>query len=316
MIIPSTIQQNISLSDKNWFKTGGAARFFMAPNNADEFQEGIQFCITYGVPLYLLGSGANILIADEGFEGLVIQPHLNGIESEHVTDDIVHLKAGAGVTIDQLITWCLEHELVGLEEFSGIPGTVGGAVYINLHYFEFLLHQFLFSARVIEAETGKIQEVTNDWFQFAYDYSRLHERTHFLVDATFVVRKKDAFTAAFAKGRAFEIMRHRARRYPQKNTCGSFFRNFHEHEVTQMTEGKKMIYVAYYLDQLSVKGSLKVGGAVVSRQHANMIINEGNATSSDIITLARTMQEMVKEKFGIVPQAECQLVGFKEYPLL
>lgn len=77
-----------------------------------------------------------------------------------------------------------------------------------------------------------------------------------------------------------------------------------------------MIYVAYYLDKLAVKGSLKVGDAVVSYQHANMLVNQGNATSSDIIALARTMQKMVYERYGIIPQPECRLLGFGEYPLL
>lgn len=76
-----------------------------------------------------------------------------------------------------------------------------------------------------------------------------------------------------------------------------------------------MIYVAYYLDKIGVKGQLKVGDAIVSYQHANMLVNQGNATSADIVNLARTMQELVVKQFGITPQAECELVGFKEYPL-
>ena len=77
-----------------------------------------------------------------------------------------------------------------------------------------------------------------------------------------------------------------------------------------------MIFVAYYLDKIGVKGELSVGQATVSHQHANMLVNKGNATSSHIITLARTMQELVLEQFNIIPQPECQLIGFNEYPLL
>jgi UDP-N-acetylmuramate dehydrogenase len=77
-----------------------------------------------------------------------------------------------------------------------------------------------------------------------------------------------------------------------------------------------MIFVAYYLDKLGIKGQLNMGGAIVSYQHANMIVNQGTATSSDIINLARTMQEMVHKGYGIIPQPECRLIGFKEYPLL
>ncbi len=77
-----------------------------------------------------------------------------------------------------------------------------------------------------------------------------------------------------------------------------------------------MIFVAYYLDKLGIKGELSIGDAVVSFQHANMIVNRGEATSDDIAALARTMQSLVKEQFGIVPQPECQLIGFRDYPLL
>ena len=83
-----------------------------------------------------------------------------------------------------------------------------------------------------------------------------------------------------------------------------------------MSNNKKIIYVAYYLDKIGVKGHLRVGDAIVSHQHANMIVNQGNATSTDIITLARTMQELVQKEFGIIPQPECRLIGFKKNPLL
>ena len=120
----------------------------------------------------------------------------------------------------------------------------------------------------------------------------------------------------YAKGRSEEMIRHRAKRYPTAYTCGSFFRNFHEHEVTLMSQGKKLIYVAYYLDKIGVKGQLLVGDAVVSYQHANMIVNRGKATTADIIALAQKMQTMVLDQFGILPQPECRLIGFKQYPLL
>jgi UDP-N-acetylmuramate dehydrogenase len=84
-----------------------------------------------------------------------------------------------------------------------------------------------------------------------------------------------------------------------------------QHEVN----GRKAIWVAYYLDKIGVKGELRVGDAMVSHQHANMIVNCGSATSSDIIGVATRMQELVRDEFGIIPQPECRFVGFKEYPL-
>jgi UDP-N-acetylmuramate dehydrogenase len=314
VIIPAFIQCNISLNDKNWFATGGNARYFCEPTTAEEFQKALAFAHSQQLPIFILGHGANILISDDGFDGLVIRPQLKAIE---IISDTKHLiKAGAGVSMHDLILFCLQNNLIGLEEFSGIPGTVGGSIYINLHYFQFLVSQFIVEATIINRRTGQLEIIGSEWFDFGYNQSKLHHEQHFLIDATFRLKKATDLEIAFAQGRRIEIIRHRDSRYPRKNTCGSFFRNFHENEVTLVSNGKKMIFVAYYLDKIGVKGQLKVGDAIVSYQHANMLVNQGNATTADIINLALTMQEMVKKEFGIIPQPECRLIGFKEYPLL
>lgn len=310
------IQTNIPLADKNWFGTGGLARFYCEPTNALQFQEAILYAATHNLDIFILGQGANILISDESFDGLVIRPSLTTIDIISIDNTTALVKAGAGVTMPNLIDFCLNNNLLGLEEFSGIPGTVGGSVYINLHYFEFLLANFLTSAEVIHKKNGSCETVDAQWFNFGYNNSQLHKKDYFLVSATFVLKPSTNKETAFAQGRKKEIIRHRAHRYPQVRTCGSFFRNFFNDEVTLEIDNKKIIFVAYYLDKIGVKGSLRSGGAIVSRQHANMIVNTGNATSTDIITLALEMQKLVFNQFNILPQPECQLIGFKTYPLL
>lgn len=305
------IEKNIPLRDKNWFKTGGPARYFCRPVREQDFIQALQFAQEHRLDTFILGEGANILISDEGFDGLVIQPSMKDITFNGST-----VTAGAGVSVQALIDTCLAHQLLGLEEFSGIPGSVGGAVYINIHYFQFLLSQFLVAARVIHGATGAVSDVDNAWFNFGYNQSTLLTKEYYLLQATFQLKKVDACTAAYAKGRRDEIIRHRQQRYPQSNTCGSFFRNFHEAELSFQIEGKKIPFVAYYLDKIGVKGALRVGGAIVSYQHANMLVTNDGATTAEVIALARNMQKMVYEKYGIIPQSECQLVGFKEYPLL
>jgi len=308
-----SIQENIPLADKNWFKTGGNARFFCEPTTAFEFQQALQFAHSNNLEIFILGDGANILISDDGFDGLVIRPQLTDVAIIAQNDQEAIVQAGAGVRFHDLITFCLNNNLTNLEEFSGIPGNVGGCVYINIHYYEFLLDQFLTDAQVIHHKTGEILKVKPDWFNFGYDQSKLLDKEYYLVNATFKLKVVSDLEAAYAKGRHTEIIRHRERRYPTQGTCGSFFRNFHPQEVTNTS--KKLIYVAYYLDKIGVKGELSVGGAAVSHQHANMLINKGKATSTDLITLASKMQEMVYKEFGIKPHAECQLVGFKKNPL-
>lgn len=313
--VATLIRENVPLKDKNWFQTGGPARYFCEPADKTSLQNILLWREQNNLRLFVLGQGANILIADQGFDGLVVRPALKKIERVDEYSTSVLVKADAGVTMADLIAWCLDHTITGLEEFSGIPGTVGGSVYINLHYFEFLLSQFLVSATVLEHASGKLMTVDTDWLAFGYNQSRLHTQEHTLVDATFALKKSTSEQTAFARGRAQEIIRHRTMRYPSTHTCGSFFRNFHDDEVSLIVNGKKAVWIAYYLDKIGIKGSLAVGGAAVSYQHANMLINTGTATTQDIIDLARSMQELVHQQFGVIPQPECQLIGFDTYPL-
>lgn len=307
---PITIQQNISLADKNWFQTGGCAKFYCEPTNYTEFHEALQFAQQNNLAIFMLGQGANILISDDGFDGLVIRPIMKNITHEKKHDNTALVTADAGVIFHDLIIYCLANNMISLEEFSGIPGTVGGSVYINLHYYEFLLEQFLVQAQVIHHKTGNILTVDRQWFNFGYDQSCLQNKEYYLLNATFQVKQATDTEIAFAQGRRSEIIRHRQRRFPTERTCGSFFRNFLPSEVAN-TE-KKLIYVAYYLDKIGIKGDLSVGDAVVSHQHANMIVNRGKATSTDIIQLVEKMQQLVMQTYGIKPQAECQLVGFQK----
>lgn len=317
MMQPSTliIRENISLKDKNWFQVGGAARYYCEPTTAQDFKDALSFAKQKEVDIFLLGEGANVLIADEGFDGLVIHPKTGApIIVPH--DDYALITCSAGLSINELIEAMLAKNLIGLEVFSGIPGTVGGSTYINLHYFTHFLSDFVTGGTVIEKATGTIEAVDATWFNFGYNQSKLIAGNHYLVDLTLRLKNGSDSDAAYAQGRRFEIIRHRTSRYPSSHTCGSFFRNFHEDEVTLVKNNKKMIYVAYYLDKIGVKGSETVGDATVSWQHANMLVNKGNATAQDIVRLARVLQEKVKKEFGITPQPECIFVGFKTYPLL
>jgi len=307
------IKQNITLNDKNWFQTGGAAKYFCEPTTEKEFAAALDFARQNRLEIFVLGLGANILISDDGFDGLVIRPELCILEADYENGKV---SAGAGVKIQDLIDFCIANKLVGLEEFSHIPGTVGGSVYINIHYFDYFLADFLVSARVIEKQSGKILDIDKSWFDFGYDKSKLLSGDYFLISAIFKLKKGTELDAAYARGRRDEIIRHRMRRYPNSNTCGSFFRNFHEDEVDFLINGKKLLFVGYYLDKIGIKGELALGNAIVSHQHANMIVTKPGATSNDVIGLARKMQELVKERYGILPNSECQLIGFKDSPLL
>lgn len=305
------ISQNVPLSDKTWFRTGGLAAFYAEPQSDNDFCQALLFAQEKRIETFVLGEGANILISDDGFDGLVIRPVLSDIS--YLRNGFVRAQAGA--SIEAIINYSLTHNLVGLEEFSGIPGTLGGSVYINIHYFDSLLSDFLVEATVIERSTGQILRVDNAWFQFGYNKSRLQSGQWYLIDATLKLKQVDVIASAYARGRRDEIVRHRRRRYPNSRTCGSFFRNFTKEEAEQALAGEKVPFVAYYLDKVGLKGALSRGKAGVSYQHANMIVTQKNALTADVIAVARAMQERVRETFGLTPQPECQFIGFKDYPL-
>ncbi|MBU1008334.1 UDP-N-acetylmuramate dehydrogenase [Candidatus Dependentiae bacterium] len=309
------IQKNVSLRDKNWFQTGGCAKHFCQPETQTDFNQALEHAKESSLSVTLLGEGANALINDDGVDGLVIKPTITSI-SQAQAENLVTV--GAGTSIQACIDWCLNHNLTGLEEFSGIPGTIGGALYINVHYFKFFISQFLSLAQVINKHTGETKTVDRSWFQFDYDQSILQKKEWFLLYATFELTKANDIETAYALGRRDEIIRQRNSRYPTSHTCGSFFRNFHTHELASTTErtgSKKLPFAGYYLDKLGIKGELSHGGATVSHQHANMIVTKDNANSSDVIALARKMQELVFDNFGLILQAECQFLGFEAYPL-
>ena len=311
------IRTQVPLACTVWFATGGSAQYYSEPTTYEEVAQAIAWARERQLPVTLLGHGANVLISDDGIPGLAIRLALKLISPiETPSDSTVLVCAQAGVELEQLITWCLERGIGGLEDFSGIPGTVGGSVFINIHYFKHLLSDYIVGVKAIDGDTGMIVDLDKQACNFGYNQSLFVQKNIYVLSVTLQLTRLDPVAVAYARGRSYEIIRHRRARYPYVRTCGSFFRNFLPHEVTLHNQGAPVIWVAYYLDQLGLKGQLAVGGARVSYQHANMIVTQPGATSDDVIAVARQMQQAVIDRFGIIPQAECQFLGFPDYPLL
>jgi UDP-N-acetylmuramate dehydrogenase len=267
----------------------------------------------------LLGQGANVLISDTGFDGLIIKLSLCQMSHQDYDDAFGLLTASAGCALEHVISYMFDTAgYIGLEEFSGIPSSIGGALFINLHYFEFLIEFFVFRATVYNIDRGTIDIVDNKWFEFGYDDSKLkRNRCFILLDATFKLKKATCEEIAFAKGRNVEIIRHRKSRFPYQKTCGCFFKNFSPDDVGLVAnnEGKKIVAAAYYIDQLGLKGILQKGHSFISSKHANMITHDGEGTASEIIEIAKMMQKEVFKSFGLFLEPECELIGFLDYPL-
>jgi UDP-N-acetylmuramate dehydrogenase len=311
------IREQESLADKTWIGTVGSAHYYCEPTNIQMTHDGLWFAIENNLRVFVLGQGANVLVSDTGFSGLVIRPQLQEISIKSRVDGRVLVSVGSGATIDSLITWCLDQGLVGLEELSGIPSTIGGALYHNLHYYNFSLAALLHSARVMHRTTGSLVQVTPDWIGLGQEQSKLHDDKHLVIDAMLHVREGTEEELLHARNRRAEILSHRSVRYPEKNCSGFFFKNFQGHEVGLVKQdGKLMLHASYYLDCVQVRGQLRVRNAMVSDQHPNMIVNLGGATSYDVAAVAREMQERVRDQFSLILRPGYQLVGFNPYPLI
>jgi len=297
------IRGNVSLKTFTSFKIGGPASFFCEPENSSEVIESINFARSNSLPIFVLGLGANILVSDNGFSGLVIRQKNHKVSVE---DNIV--KAESGVTVEELINITLERNLIGLEDFSGIPSSLGGALYINLHYFDAFIGPRVRSAQVLNKDNREIEKVDQCWFRYGYDDSRLKTDKHYLLlEAELELEKVNDFRKYEAIGKSKEIIRTRKYKYPSEPSVGSIFQNLTSEEQKHLNLPTRS--VAYLIDVCGLKGK-KVGDAMLSHRHANMIINVGNAKAADVLELAEFIKEEVKKRFDVKLKFEMELVGF------
>jgi UDP-N-acetylmuramate dehydrogenase len=316
---PDYILENISLRQYSWFGTGGNARYFLAAKNDTEFTNAVAWAAANQIPLRILGQGANILIADEGFNGLIVRMPQSKKEFYYLDYQSGILHVDAGFDLQYIIEYAIKEALLfGLEEFSGIPSSIGAAIFINLHYYEFFIAQFVYEVTIYDVATKSVRTISKESCQFGYDDSIIKKNNQYVVlSASFLLKRGSVEDSWYAQGRRKEIIRHRQNRYPHYFTCGCFFKNFSKDTVGLVTaqSGRLITAASYYLDRAQVRDCCHIGDVSVSWQHANMIVHTGKATSADIITVARIMQEKVYEKFGLFLEPECELLGYSQYPL-
>jgi len=282
------------------FKIGGPADLFYEPESANELASAVLAARRHGVPWFLLGVGANILVGDRGFRGLVIRNRARHVELLPGG----RLRAESGTLVDpDLIEAAVSRGLSGLEHYVGIPSTVGGALWQNLHFLSPApaRERTMFIAEVtreaeILTEEGERRTVPVDYFQFGYDQSILHVRRDVVLAATF------ALTPADPK-RLREILAEnldwRRARHPPLDTepsAGSIFK-----KIQGIGAGR-------LIDECGLKGEA-IGGAMITPRHANIMINQGGATAADVRALIARVQEIVLERTGYRLEPEISFVG-------
>jgi UDP-N-acetylmuramate dehydrogenase len=285
------LQRRVSLQLHSSFRIGGRADYFFAARSSEELRSCLEFAHERSLPYYVIGSGTNMLFADEGYRGLILKNEVRGI---HPLKSSGRIEALAGTPLADLLSFALEEGRAGLEFAAGIPGTVGGAVYGNAGAWGFTIGQLLLEAVLLNGQ-GREFRVGKDYFEFGYRDSILKKRHLTILRVVLVLRKGDR---GRIKVKMEESLAKRKSPCPSPKMAyaGSFFKNPFLPDGTKMAAG-------YLLEKVGAK-ELRKGGAAVYPGHANFILNRGGATAADIRGLSRTMRARVKKEFGITLEEE------------
>lgn len=282
--------RNEPLAPYTTWHIGGPADLMVIPETKDQLARTVRTLHERGVPWLAIGRGSNLLVSDKGVRGVVIKLG-KGMDTLRFEGKTVHV--GGAYSMIKLSVMAGKEGLTGLEFAGGIPGTVGGAVFMNAGALGSEMARVLKVAEVL-LETGEWAWMTAEELAFSYRHSRLQTMKGIVTEAVLELeygdRKEIAAAMATYKDR-------RLRTQPLKeNTAGSVFRNPEGHHAAKLIE------------EAGLKG-FQVGGAVVSPLHANFIVNTGNATASDVLTLIEHIQAVVLERFGVRLIPEVRVVG-------
>jgi UDP-N-acetylmuramate dehydrogenase len=281
------------------FRIGGPADVLYDATSADELATAIITARAARIPYFVLGLGANILVGDGGVRGLVIRNVAKRVEDLGGG----RLRVESGAVVAELIRHAVAAGWSGLEHYVGIPSTVGGAVWQNLHFLSPApaRERTMFIAEVVEAVTllgpdGARASVDREAMAFGYDTSRLHSGREVALDVTFALQRGDpsAMHRVMQENLSWRGSRHPWLEYHP--SAGSIFKKI---------EG---VGAGRLIDQCGLKGH-RIGGAQISHIHANIMVNLGGATARDVRDLIRHAQEMVKERFGQSLEPEIGFIG-------
>ncbi len=291
------LEKNKLLAPFTTYKIGGPADLFVEVHTIDELIHALLEARRGDIPFFLLGCGANILVTDKGFRGMVIRNLANKV----AFSDGGKVVAESGVVVADIIGQCCNRGLSGFEHFVGIPSTIGGAMWQNLHFLSPDRQRTVFIEEIVQAsriftEDGQFCTVGVDYFQFGYDKSILQKRKDIVLDVTFQLspgRKEEIREVMDANFAWRNAKQPQLEEYP---SCGSVFKKIKDTGAGRLIE------------QAGLKGT-RIGGAEISRKHANFIVNTGNARAADILQLIQYVQEEVKRKLGCTLETEITVVG-------
>lgn len=279
-----------AMSQHTTFKIGGPADYFLMPDKGEDVGRVIKICKEKEIPYFILGNGSNLLVSDDGYRGMIINIMDN---MDSVTVDGRIITAQAGAMLVRVSVMARDNALTGLEFASGIPGTIGGAVYMNAGAYGGEMKNVVKTVRAID-EYGRIYELDSEKMDFSYRHSIVEERKLIVLEVTLELEhgSREAIN-----DRMKELAEARRSKQPlEYPSAGSTFKR---------PEG-------YFAGKLIMDAGLRgysVGGAQVAEKHCGFVINKGGATASDVVELIRDVQHDVDDKFGVTLEPEVKMLG-------
>ena len=323
-----TAQKEVPLAKFTTFGIGGNARLLVIVEDTEKLEAVIKLATAFQVPFRIIGCGSNLLVSDDGYDGLIIvnrskswqiiddcpanlkfsriiprydpltASRTEEIQAENLPQKIV--RVDSGFYNNALIQEMFEQGLTGLEWFSGIPSSVGGAVYMNMHGAYTYFGDLVYRAKLIDGTSTKI--VDSAYFQFDYDYSILQKTREVVLWVELILTMGNVEQARIV---AQEWKSRKS--FQPRRSAGCIFKNLSPEAQKQFNLPTSS--VGYLIDKvLNLKG-LRIGGAVISPKHAAFIENDGNASAKDVYELIKIIKTKAKETLGLELETEVELLG-------
>ncbi len=285
------VVENAPMSKYTSFKCGGNASLLIIPDSIGGTKMIIDFCREKGVEPLVIGNGSNLLITDGGINGVVIKIGSKLSKIELLDETTIYCEAGA--SLKSLCMFALENSLSGLEFAYGIPGTLGGAVYMNAGAYGGEMKDVLFSVNHID-ENGEFGTLEKDELDLNYRHSAYTKNGYTILSA--ILKLKKGKKTEIKETMDLNLRRRKEKQPLEYGSAGSTFKR---------PEG---YFAGALIEQSGLKG-YTVGGAQVSEKHAGFVINKNSATATDVITLIHDVQDKVYEKFGVKLETEVKIIG-------
>ena len=288
------LQENISLARHTTFHIGGNADFWIEINSIQGLEKLLQFCHEKKINYFIMGRGSNILVSDKGYQGVIL--HLGNCFSEIKIHDEVMLTCQAGAMLSNIAKFAMEHHLTGMEALSGIPGTVGGALYMNAGAYGSEMKDIVTECSYIDS-SGKEYCLKNKDLDLSYRHSFFTEHVGTIITSVTICLQKGN-PEEIAKKYADFAQRRKAKQPLNYPSAGSTFKR------------PKGSYASKLIDECGLKG-YQIGDAQVSEKHAGFVINKGHATCQDVLDLCQHVHDVVLEKTGYLLELEPIFLGMQ-----